>query len=222
MKTFVIAAMLCTVSSVAFATSPKPPATCQGNCPTTTTTTPSTTINSSPSATAGAIAGAAAVSGSKSNAIGIGKGGAGGAGGNGGLGGAGGIGQGGNATGGAATASQRQRQRQNQANRQDTTVNQSVQAGTYNKDRLQAPGLAVGFSSGTCVPYGFGATGPGAGLVFQHPDNYGTCPTLQVADALVKMGCRNAALAVLADVPRNQAIRDNPCEGQVTVLRRKY
>ncbi len=116
----------------------------------------------------------------------------------------------------------RQRQTQSQGQSQRAYANnQGVSQSVYTpRDRLQAPGISAAFSSSTCSPYGLGVTFPGAGGLLQFPDNNGTCPDVQVAEMLLRMGCHNAAAAILADVPRNQAIRDNPCYGPSAVRTR--
>lgn len=103
----------------------------------------------------------------------------------------------------------------------NSTVNVENYGGGYGRQARQVGAVAAGFSSANCAPYGIGAGFPGGSALFQAPDNHGACPDAQIAAMLAQFGCVNAAIAVLADVPRGQAIRDNPCGGY-RVVRAKY
>lgn len=218
-------------------------ATCKSGCGTPTPP-PSTggPVTSNSSANAAAVAGAAAIAkGGSATAYGgkgVGYGGAGGGGGAGGAGGAGGLGgAGGNSSaigqggaGGSAQQSQSQRNRQSQTSRQANSQSTVVNANSYSRDRLQAPGIAASFSSvagNPCerAPLGAGLSLPGLGGLFQIPLESDRCwgeRGVNQGLLLRQQGLPisdNAIIAIYAGVPARQAILDNPYVGRAYVAR---
>lgn len=133
-----------------------------------------------------------------------------------------GIGLGGK--GGSATASATGGSAVSRSSGGKAVANNGGVAINYPRDRLQAPALGASFSNNTapCVKnFGLGASFAGGGGLLNVPFDASWCVDLTIAQQLAVMGCHNAAVAIIARVDRNQALRDNPCSAP-RVVRAKY